>query len=78
MRGGAGGRVAARAHACVLLPQGRLEFHAVRLSSSTRLLLLLLRLRFQVDAADAQVIESHLSPQARAARAALVGLSVPV
>ena len=43
----------------------RLKFHAVRLSSSTRLLLLLLRLRFQVDPADAQVIESHLSPQVR-------------
>ena len=43
--------------------QTRLKFHAVRLSSSTRLLLLLLRLRFQVDAADAAVIESHLSPQ---------------
>lgn len=42
--------------------QNQLAFHAVRLSASTRLLLLLLRLRFRLDADDAEILEAHLTP----------------
>jgi len=42
--------------------QAQLRFHSVRLSSGTRLLLLLLRLRFGLDEEDASLLEAHLSP----------------
>ena len=42
-----------------LRAQERLKFHAFRLSSSTRLLLLLLRLRFTLSDADVAVLEAH-------------------
>ena len=34
----------------------------MRLSASTRLLLLLLRLRFRLDPDDAEILEAHLTP----------------
>jgi len=42
--------------------QQQLKFHGTRLSAGTRLLLLLIRLRFQLDADDAALLEAHLSP----------------
>ena len=42
--------------------QQRLRFHAARISAGTRLLLLLLRLRFSLSTADAELIAAHLSP----------------
>ena len=42
--------------------QQQLRFHGARLAAGTRLLLLLLRLRFGLNAEDAELIEAHLSP----------------
>mmetsp|Transcript_2995 Transcript_2995/g.8358 ORF Transcript_2995/g.8358 Transcript_2995/m.8358 type:complete len:310 (-) Transcript_2995:531-1460(-) len=43
--------------------QQQLEFHAARLSAGTRLILLLLRLRFSLSVEEAELLESHLSPE---------------
>lgn len=40
----------------------QLAFHATRLSAGTRLLLLLLRLRFALSDADVACLEAHFSP----------------
>merc|ERR1712060_640354 len=42
--------------------QQQLRFHGARLSSGTRLLLLLLRLRFALDEDDSAILAAHLSP----------------
>jgi len=42
--------------------QQQLKFHGARLSSGTRLLLLLLRLRFALDEEDSSLLAAHLSP----------------
>ena len=42
--------------------QAKLGFHATRLSAGTRLILLLLRLRFQLDAEDMATLSAHLTP----------------
>ena len=42
--------------------QQQLKFHGTRLSAGTRLLLLLIRLRFSLAPEDAELLEAHLSP----------------
>ena len=42
--------------------QEQLKFHSTRLSAGTRLVLLLMRLRFNLDTEEAILLEAHLSP----------------